>query len=458
MADKPTFKKPANGDLVTIYNHQFRWSDKHFTPDELFPLRQQVDDLGVATYARLQEIIAKEKESNPSVNQGRADLYTVLEKHHTEDEILQKFWEEVTTVPDWVDWGQIEQGQKFIYRNLPANLTGLALQGFLGGTATIAGGSEVLARTGGFTLRIIPRRFLETFMWLLQITMSMEGMKPGGQGFISTVRVRLLHAAVRQRVIKLIEQDPSYFNEEEFGTPANMRDAIHSTVIFCCMPLFRQLPIIGITPEPEETADFLAFFRYIAYIMGNPQSYFDGVEQSKATMESVMLCEPPPTETSKAICMNFTAALQDAPGINISRPMLEAGCRIMSGDKMADLLGFPRRSVFYHASYRGYFRLLVWINVLQRWIPPFDRWVIRKSKEIVITNVFGAPILKGAKFDMINFPALNKFTKAEPKKPLKSWFRPVETIGFLIFLAEIFFYLVVVGALGKTIASWYAVR
>lgn len=62
-------------------------------------------------------------------------MYSVLKEHHGEDSVLQNLWEEVNTVPEWVDWAQIERGQEFLYRYLIPNLTGLALQGFLGGTA-----------------------------------------------------------------------------------------------------------------------------------------------------------------------------------------------------------------------------------------------------------------------------------------------------------------------------------
>lgn len=145
------------------------------------------------------------------------------------------------------------------------------------------------------------------------------------------------------------------------------------------MPLFRQLPKIGIQPQPEETKDFLALFRYIAYVMATPDSYFDGPEQCKATMESIMLCEPEPTEASKNIGMNFVSAVQDYPGVNVSRPMIETGCRVLSGDELADKMGFPRANIIYFAAFKGWCTLLVVLTTLQHWIPAFDRFVINVS-------------------------------------------------------------------------------
>ena len=142
----------------------------------------------------------------------------------------------------------------------------------------------MLVRTGGFSVNVLQRRFLETLLWLLQVTSSLDSVKPDEEGFVSTVRVRLLHATVRHRILELVKQDASYFDQAKYGTPVNLRDAIHATCIFSCMPLFRQLPAIGIQPGADEAADFLALFRYIAYVMGTPHEYFNGIDKAKAMM------------------------------------------------------------------------------------------------------------------------------------------------------------------------------
>ena len=71
---------------------------------------------------------------------------------------------------------------------------------------------EVLIRTGGFSTRVLLHRLLETFQWLLQVTESLSAIQPGGTGHISTIRVRLLHSSVRQRILGLVEKRPQYFN------------------------------------------------------------------------------------------------------------------------------------------------------------------------------------------------------------------------------------------------------
>lgn len=289
------------------------------------------------------------------------------------------------------------------------------------------------------------------------------------------MRVRLLHATVRNRLSKLVDQDPAYFNKAKYSTPINMRDATHATAIFYYITLFRELPKIGIQPRPQETEDFLALFRYIAYVMGIPDSFFNGTEKSKATVESIIMCEPAPTESSKSIGANFVAPVQDYPGINVSKPMIEVGCRVLSGDDLGDKMGFSRPGMFYRASFRGWCQLLVVITPLQRLSPAFDRipmklscWrkndeinrqqttdiLPRRSKKFVLVNVFGASILKGNKFEFIHQPRLNKFTKRETKIDINlSRFRPVETIRFVVFLFECLVYALAIGMLANLLCT-----
>ena len=46
----------------------------------------------------------------------------------------------------------------------------------------------------------------ETTQHILQCTQSVESIQPNGAGHASSIRVRLLHAAVRRRIMKLAQQ------------------------------------------------------------------------------------------------------------------------------------------------------------------------------------------------------------------------------------------------------------
>lgn len=137
-----TYKTPGD-NACKVWNHEFTWTDKHFTPEELLPLKQQTDDLAIDAVSRLQAISVKNQQSNMVQCFGRFDVYSVLKEHHEDDSVLRELWEEINTVPEWVDWTQIERGQDFLYRYFIPNITGLTLQGFLGGTA-VSNPSDIL--------------------------------------------------------------------------------------------------------------------------------------------------------------------------------------------------------------------------------------------------------------------------------------------------------------------------
>lgn len=79
--------KTTGHDIRTVWNHTFEWTDKHFTSEDLLPLRQQADYLGVSVVEKLQTIAAEEKKSGKALS-GRTDMYAILKTHRHEDEIL----------------------------------------------------------------------------------------------------------------------------------------------------------------------------------------------------------------------------------------------------------------------------------------------------------------------------------------------------------------------------------
>jgi hypothetical protein len=54
--------------------------------------------------------------------------------------------------------------------------------------------------------------------------MSLDSIKPGGDGMVSSVRVRLLHSTVRKRILKLAEAKPEYYDVDKYGIPVNDLD------------------------------------------------------------------------------------------------------------------------------------------------------------------------------------------------------------------------------------------
>ena len=234
---------------------------------------------------------------------------------------------------------------------------------------------EVLVRTGGFSTKVLLHRLMETFQWLLQVTHGLSSIQPGGEGHASTIRVRLLHAFVRQRILKLVQTRPEYFDVQKFGVPVNTLDSIHSITTFCCNPMWFQLPKMGIIPRKQEVDDYIALFRYIAYLLATPTEYFKTSEKSKAVMESMYLHELEPTETSKVVGYNFVKCLEDLPPFNISKEFIEAGSRHFNGDGLCDALALGNPGWYHYALMTGLCWAVKTLALIQRIIPSLDTYM-----------------------------------------------------------------------------------
>ena len=132
------------GLLHTVWNYDFKWTEDHVEADVKQPMKYTYDTLAEQALERLDLIspppstssarqAIQKAESDQSTQPAQRDLYALLRDNAGKDEVLATLWEEVNRVPEWVDWEQIERGQKVFYRYAVGALTGLAFQGLIGG-------------------------------------------------------------------------------------------------------------------------------------------------------------------------------------------------------------------------------------------------------------------------------------------------------------------------------------
>ena len=152
--------------------------------------------------------------------------------------------------------------------------------------------------------------------------------------------------------------------------------------------MWDSFPKMGIYPTQQEIVDFIALFRYIAYLTGTPTSYWETPEKAKAVMETMLLHELAPNGTSKILAHNFIKWIEDQPPPYLSRGFLEAGCRWMNGPEMCDALGLGRPGPYYYAVFAGHNILVSFLAYSQRFIPSFDRVVINVGVAYSILYTF----------------------------------------------------------------------
>ena len=206
---------------------------------------------------------------------------------------------------------------------------------------------ETLARTGGFGVQVTRRRLLETLQHFLEVMESVDSLKPGGKGFVSSVRVRLLHATVRRRIMDLAKQRPDYYNTKEWGVPINDLHQIGTIDAYSTALVYMSLPRQGIYLSEQQAADYLAVWRWIGYIMGTPVDWMASPAQAKAMMESVVTSEMNPSRCSQIIANNILTAEANTPPMKASRPMLAAWAYRLNGDKLGEGLAIDKPNAFY---------------------------------------------------------------------------------------------------------------
>lgn len=357
------------------------------------------------------------------------DLYAILKDNVEGDELLQEFWDEVNTVPEWVDWAQIERGQDVFYRYGGACLTGLAYQSLLGGMGA-ARVAETLARTGGFSTKVARSRMFETTQHILQCTKSLDSIQPGGDGWASTIRVRLLHVAVRQRILALAKSKPEYYDTEAWGVPINDMDSVATIATFSSTLIWLSLPRQGIILRQQEIADYIALWRYIGYLIGCPtEGFFDTPAAAKRTAEALLLYEINPSPTSRILANNIIKSLEGQPPGYASADFLTASARWLNGNALCDELGLARPSLYYWALMAGQCLFFCFFCYLYRSVPALDRRKVAALKkvfhDIIVHSKYG---LRGREtnFDFKYVPEYETITEMGECEEEKASFSAVE--------------------------------
>ena len=433
------------------------------TPERCEPLKQSYDVVGEQVLDRLNQISPPARKELPRHNSQFSgvlekdgtvktskieepkrtprDLYAVLRDHAGTDELLQRFWRDVNTVPDWVDWDQIQRGQDVFYRYGGACLTGLAYQSLLGGMGA-ARVVETLARTGGFSTKVARNRLFETTQHILQCTKSLESIQPGGDGFASTIRVRLLHAAVRQRILKLASTKPEYYDSQAWGIPINDLDSMATIATFSATLIWLSLPRQGIYLRKQEIEDYIALWRYIGHVVGCPTDQFETPEKAKRLTEALLLYEIHPTDTSKILANNIIRSLEGQPPGYASADFLIASARWLNGNDLCDELALPRPSLYYWSLMAGQCLFFCFFCYTYRQVPSLDRRKIETLKtvfyNIIVRSKYG---LKGEEttFDFKYVPEYSTITalgvneeEKQPRSGVESRNRNTFLIGLAI--------------------------
>lgn len=242
--------------------------------------------------------------------------------------------------PDWLDHDAFAPGVRAFQRNsvqvLPAFVAGVLLDGF----CTLI--SKSFVQTG---------RIFDNGVWRLKQNNrhQMEIFWPGGlqrqgDGWKLSVRIRFVHAQVRQLLAQTDE-----WEHDAWGVPVSAAHLGYAVACFATRTV-KHSQSLGARYSAEERAGFHAVWRYAGHLMGIPESILFIDEADAQRMYRMgSLCEPPPT--AEAIVMT-NALVNSAPlvaGIEdreerqkLARRVIYPVSRALVGKALADELHFPR--------------------------------------------------------------------------------------------------------------------
>jgi len=252
---------------------------------------------------------------------------------------VREFFDRIGTPPEWFDPEVVYAGCRKFHAYSDLFLTAFVTDIIVRGFTTLI--SQSFFITGRLTDRGV-RRLRQNIRHLLEIMMP-GGLDRHGEGWKLSVRIRLVHARVRQQL--LVSED---WDQEAHGMPLSAAHIALASCNFSGMMLWAA-GRIGARLNDEERDSFMQIWRYTAWLMGAPDALiFRDEAEACETFRVGYMCEPP--FGVEAIAM-ANSVINSAPlviGIEDKderQALLSYGYRLsraLLGDELADQLMFPK--------------------------------------------------------------------------------------------------------------------
>ncbi len=202
--------------------------------------------------------------------------------------------------PSWLDRDLLEQGAR-AYRRLGRSRDDVLLcLGLIGGYR-YGGPTELLVRTDGLTGDGAMRRLGETQAWTHHISRP-GGLLPGGQGWRSTLHVRIMHALVASRY-----ERPGRFDVAGHGLPINQADSAATLGLFSGAVLLGVRALGRPVPRADSRA-IMHLWRHLGWLLGVDEDWLQESEREQHHFNAhIVLAQGPITPN----------------GAELSRPLIE---------------------------------------------------------------------------------------------------------------------------------------
>ena len=269
-------------------------------------------------------------------------LQAVDDPHPT----LKDFFRAIEHIPEWVKHEALVRGCDMGVRTSRMGEL-IAFSSLLGGYAAV-GLAKPLVATRSLD-EIAALRLVETTQWVYDVYNS-RGLGRFSNGFISTVRVRVLHALVRNNLVS------KGWDQERWGLPINQVD-MGATLLGFSINLLIGLRLVGMFITPREGRDFMGLWRYVGYLIGVDDTFNPSTEIEAMKLIPLLIgSQEGPDDDSRSLAKSLlNTRFTRWPETQLGR--ISARCdinfrsaltRIISGRAAGDGLQLPN-SVFWKA-------------------------------------------------------------------------------------------------------------
>jgi hypothetical protein len=310
-------------------------------PDRMIPFLWRSDPLADEAARELAEV--SHGEADRRVEHALSSGSSAIE---ASSPALARLVEAMAHVPFWVDWARIDRAGLLLFRAGPLGPITLAAKALLLGYASPAG-NKPLALSGRLTTGA-NRRLGETGQYLVAVC-GRDGLRPKarsgkpGEGFASSLRVRLLHARIRGWL-----EASGKWRSDRWGAPLNQHDMVGTLLMFSSVFLdgVREL---GLGVSAKESSDWMHLWRYAGWLMGvDPELLPASEEEGRRIGELILATQAPPDEDSRTLARALLEAPREIAGSGVERALAEVQvimgrgfARVLVGDEVADALGVP---------------------------------------------------------------------------------------------------------------------
>lgn len=248
-------------------------------------------------------------------------------------EELVKLMTQVETLPEWVDYDTLVHGQETMLRLGRVATSALKNISLMGGYYNSAV-SKPLAMTGQLSKRAYGRT-AETSHYAFNI-MNSKGLKVGSEGFKDTLRVRVMHTMIRQKLLA----DPKW-KTEEWGIPINQSDMAGTGLQFS-ITLIISVMLFGFRLDKYERESVIHLWRYASFLMGVEDEY--NPKNFKEALRSIyiqLLSSPEADADSRALAQ----ALYNTPLEHAHTPWQKFKGRVLQQFNLAVITAVMQKHV-----------------------------------------------------------------------------------------------------------------